>query len=72
MSQNIIIQTFDYYLQESENGWYKIPRRVAFDMRESYLMLQRKLEKLEKDLLSETRRADGFYQQTIDQSKRLS
>ena len=43
-------ETFLYYLAEAENGWCKIPRRVAADLAESHEALQASLSKAEEEI----------------------
>jgi len=48
-AQNVVKETFEYYLSEAENGWCKIPRRVADDMSLGYASLMTRIEELEKE-----------------------
>jgi len=44
---NVVKETFEYYLAEAENGWIKIPRRVASDLSASYANALSRIEELE-------------------------
>jgi len=48
-AQNVVKETFEYYLSEAANGWCKIPRRVADDMSLGYASLVSRIEELERE-----------------------
>jgi len=50
---DVTAETFAYYLSESENGWCKIPRRVADDMAKAHEAQSAELSRLRAEVISE-------------------